>query len=62
LSLSIKVNVREQLVCFCSCDVIYLIWSHTLHRAIKFCKFRGNHSIDESGVLVSNAEWQIIGS
>lgn len=59
LRLSMKGNVIEQLVCLCSCDVIYLIWSQTLHTTIKLCKVRGNHSINESGVLVSTAEWHV---
>jgi hypothetical protein len=40
LSLSMKANVREQLVCFCSSDELHLTWSHTFHKNSNYARFK----------------------
>jgi len=34
-----KGNVREQLMCLCSCDEVYLTWSHTFHKNSNYSRF-----------------------
>jgi len=40
LSLSMTGNVREQVVCLCSSDEVYLSWSHTFHKNSNYARFK----------------------